>query len=77
MPNSAVPVSSVLEQFRVMCSNAASRLGLQHVIVIARDPGTGAQSFIASPGSKDALREFAAGKFGLSEDVAETGWPSD
>lgn len=56
-------------------TNAAQRLGIQCVAVVAKDPGSGEIRFVASKGASTELRGTVAEKWGLM-DGAETDWPT-
>jgi hypothetical protein len=68
-----MPTSPVLDQFVATCGQAATRLGIQHVVIVARDPQTGEIRFVASPGAKDEFHGFVADKLGL-DGGSDTGW---
>jgi len=63
-------------------SALAVQLGIRTVVVLAIDPQTGQPQAVASPGAMDALRVFAAKKWGLkTPEVEEAGeteveWPT-
>lgn len=74
MPPTDMP--SRLDQFFAAVGNAAQRLGLQHLVIAARDSATGEFRLVASPGAMEGLRTPIAEKFGFAENEAETSWPA-
>lgn len=74
----STPVSPAVTQFAQQASALAARLGLQHLVILVRDPKTGEGLIYSSPGAKETLRETAAEKFGFADPdsfEAETAWP--
>lgn len=67
------PSSQTLDTFMKAASQLAVNLGIQTLIIVLQCPKTAEQRFIASPGAKEALRSYVAGKYGF-EDGSDTGW---
>ena len=74
-------MSSTLDHLIAIVGNAAQRLGIKYVAIVAQDPATNEIRLVASLDANGSatptmgtLRGAVGEKFGFAEDESETSW---